>query len=86
MSVQSGNLTLPSHMCVYFAKENSFQVISDISGKFRNKSFANCFEPESKKWRIGEIIKRGEYFFVMILINFSIKNIIIYFRYRINLC
>ena len=28
---------LPSHMCVYFAKENAFQVVADRTGKFRNK-------------------------------------------------
>jgi hypothetical protein len=53
--------TLPSHMCVYFAKENAFQVVADRTGKFRNKSFANCLDPETNKWRIGEIVKRGKY-------------------------
>jgi hypothetical protein len=52
--------TLPSHMCVYFAKENAFQVVPDRTGKFRNQGFANCLDPESNKWRIGEIIKRGK--------------------------
>jgi hypothetical protein len=52
--------TLPSHMCVYFAKENAFQVVPDRMGKFRNQGFANCLDPESNKWRIGETIKRGK--------------------------
>ena len=55
------NSTLPSHMCVYFAKENSFQVIADRKGTFRNKDFANCLDPENNKWRVGEILKRGKY-------------------------
>ena len=72
MSSQGNTLANPSHMCVYFSKENSFQVIVDSSGKFRNKSFANCLDPESNKWRIGEIIKRGNSFTVFLIKNRNI--------------
>ena len=52
--------TLPSHMCVHFVKENAFQVVADRKGTFRNQGFANCLNPETNQWRIGEIIQRGK--------------------------
>jgi hypothetical protein len=47
-------------MCVHFVNENAFQVIADRKGTFRNQGFANCLNPETNQWRIGEILQRGK--------------------------
>ena len=52
-------LTMPSHMCVYFSKENSFQVLADHKGSFKAKSFAKHLDQTTNKWRLGEIKYRG---------------------------
>lgn len=52
-------LIFSSHMCVYFHKENSFQVIGDPKGSFKGKNFVKCLDESTGKWRTGEIKFRG---------------------------
>ena len=57
------HFTNSSHLCVYFDRENSYQVIADPNGKFKNAKSLNCQDPENGKYRIGVIKYRGILYF-----------------------